>query len=190
MLDKLPSEFFNETESDKTSIQHNYGMLYDLAIEWLLMRNETIKVLEIGCSFFGLGSGHAFAAMPFVEKYVGIDAVVPEEKLPPKFIYLNGDAYTENIFGDIEKHAPFDLVIDDGSHIYEHQLFFMKNYHNFCNPTSVMICEDVLNNPLSLIWRFQELDDSIHAVTVPCEYSPDFVDNVALVRWNREGSHG
>ena len=190
MLDKLPSDYFKETNSDKTSAQHNYGMLYDLIVEWLLMRNEKIKVLEVGCSLFGIGSGHAFVSMPFVEKYVGIDAVIPETKLPPKFTYLHGDAYSEDIFPDIEKHVPFDLVIDDGSHLYRDQLFFMKNYQKFCKPTSVMVCEDVLNNPLSLIWRLQELDASIHAVTVPCEYSPDFVDNVALVKWNREEQNG
>ena len=54
MLDKLPSDYFKETNSDKTSAQHNYGMLYDLIVEWLLMRNEKIKVLEVGCSLFGI----------------------------------------------------------------------------------------------------------------------------------------
>ena len=186
---KLPSEYFVESESDKTSRQHDYGMLYDLIIEWLLIRSEFLRVLEVGCSLFGVGSGHAFSRMPFVEKYVGIDAVIPKLKLPDKFIYLHGDAYSEEIFEDIEKYAPFDLVIDDGSHAYQDQLFFMQNYGRFCKSTSVMICEDVLNNPLSLYWRLQELDDSVHAVTVPCDYSPDFVDNLALVKWNRGESN-
>ena len=185
---KLPSEYLLECESDKTSRQHNYGMLYDLIVEWLLIRSDFLRVLEVGCSMFSVGSGHAFSRMPFVEKYVGIDAVIPELKLPDKFIYLHGDAYSEDIFSDIEKHAPFDLVIDDGSHAYEDQLFFMQNYGRFCKPTSVMVCEDVFNSAYSVLCRLAELDDTVHAVTVPCDYSPDFVDNVALVKWNRGGS--
>ena len=187
---KLPSEYFAECETDKIGIQHNYGMLYDMVIEWLLIRSQFLRVLEVGCSMFGNGSGHAFARMPFVEKYVGVDAVVPELKLPEKFIFLHGDAYSESIFETIEKHAPFDLVIDDGSHLFQDQLFFMQNYGQFCKPTSVMICEDVFNSPLSLISRLQALDDTVHAVTVPGSFSPDFVDNLALVKWNRGTSDG
>ena len=183
MLDKLPSEYLTESESDKTGTQHNYGMLYDMLIEWLLIRSETLKVLEVGCALFDIGSGQAFSRMPFVEKYVGIDTVIPKLKLPEKFVYLHGDAYSENIFDDIEKHAPFDLLIDDGSHAYEDQLFFMKNYGRFSKPNSVMICEDVFNSPYSVLSRLNELDDTVHAITVPCDYSPDFIDNLALVRW-------
>lgn len=186
MLQKLPSEYFKDTNSDKIANTHNYGTLYDTIIEWILFHNKPpIKILEVGCSMFGIGSGHAFCRMPFVDKYVGIDSKIPDVSLPSKFVFIHGNAYSDEIFEQIDRYAPFDLVIDDGSHLCNDQVYFMKNYQKFCKPISVMVCEDVINNQIALMHRLNKLDNTIHAITVPCVYSPDFIDNIALVKWNR-----
>ena len=181
-----PSTYFQKTLSDKTGKKHDYTKVYDMFVEYLYLVNQQqpIRVLEIGVAHFGVGSGHAFCEMPFIEKYVGIDRKALQTPFSEKGIFIQGEAYSEDIFPQIQHHAPFHLIIDDGSHICEDQIFFFNKYCRFAADTTIMICEDIANNPRAINRRLDEIQDkSILSLTVPTSKTHDFLDNVALVKW-------
>ena len=141
-----PTDYFKETGTDKNLL---YPDFYDMVISALLhLEGAPLRVLEVGCIQFlnkwGSGSSNAFSKMPFIEKYVGIDKVAPEHAFGQKATFIQGDAYTAEMINQIQALSEkFHLVIDDGSHACEDQIFFLQNYERFCTPISAFICEDI-----------------------------------------------
>lgn len=132
----------------KDSDTLQYANLYELIINMLLMKKEDIRVLEIGVTVTlnksSEGSATAFCNMPFVSKYVGIDVKPPTVDLPPGATFILGDAYSEDTISKLKSMGEvFDLVIEDGSHLFCHQRDFFSVYRRFCEDVSVMVCEDV-----------------------------------------------
>ncbi len=141
---KLPSEYFAETDSDKTDYFHRYGDMYDLIFNSLLHLNaEPIRVLEIGVTRFGEGSGHAFCEMPYVEQFVGVDKSPLTKDLNGNGIFIKADAYVEPILDQLKQHAPFHLMIDDGLHQPYSWNYFLEHYRQFLATPGVMVVEDV-----------------------------------------------
>ena len=141
-----PSNYFQRTETDK---RIQYPDFYDMAIYALLhLVQVPLRVLEVGCTEIlnrnGSGSSNAFSNMPFIEKYVGIDKVAPAYAFGEKATFIQGNAYEAEMINQVQALSErFHLVIDDGSHACEDQIFFLQNYERFCAPISVLICEDV-----------------------------------------------
>ena len=141
-----PSNYFQKTGTDK---QFQYPDFYDMVISALLhLEQAPLRVLEIGCTQmlnkWGSGSSNAFSNMPFIEKYVGVDKVTPEHAFGQKATFIQGNAYKAEMINQIQALSEkFHLVIDDGSHACEDQIFFLQNYERFCTPISALICEDI-----------------------------------------------
>lgn len=152
-----PSDYFRIAKTDK----HHYHVFYDMAIPLLTAFNNSIRVLEIGCTAMlntvGSGSSNAFSKMPFVEKYVGIDRVAPENDFGEKATFLQGDAYTSEMVDKAGLLAEdYHLIIDDGNHDWRSQIKFFQMYERLCAPKSIVACEDV--NTL----RFHLLFDGVN----------------------------
>ncbi len=64
-------------------------------------------------------------------------------------VLLRVDAYLPSTVTRIWKQVPngFDVIIDDGSHIEEHQVFALHEYGKLLNPGGVMVIEDVQPHP-------------------------------------------
>lgn len=179
-----PTDYFRKTETDKIGHRHYYGTVYDFVMASLYHINgdHPLRVLEIGASHFHVGSGHAFCQMPFVEKYVGIDIKDLQAPFPEKGFFIKADAYREETLLEVSRHGTFHLLIDDGTHKYEDQIYFFKKYQRFCAPNGIMICEDVENNPGAINRRLEEINDkSLLTLTVPTTAG---LDNVILLKWN------
>ena len=61
-----------------------------------------------------------------------------------RYVINFADAYTKRTvesYGD----QKFDIIIDDGSHVVEHQIFFIQNYFDLLKDDGVMIIEDIQN---------------------------------------------
>ena len=143
---KLPSEHLAETDSDKTHDFHRYGDFYDMLILSLYHQNRTIplRVLEIGASRFGVGSGHAFCMMPEVKEYVGVDIKLLIEPFPNrKGVFIQGDAYTDEMVELLAKHDRFNLIIDDGSHELSDWEFVLNQYSTLLTNPGALVIEDV-----------------------------------------------
>ena len=188
--EKPPSAYLDESNSDKTGIRHDYGNLYDWLFSSLLFQNDMqpIRVLEIGVTMFGEGSGHAFAKMPFVEKFVGLDKNPIQEEFGEKGIFLNVDAYTEAGVQAAAAHGPYHLLIDDAEHIHSQQVAFFTMYTSLCATPGVMICEDVPK--MTIAKRLRAIKDpSLLHVRVPGSFiaAKGKSDNNVLLKTNMLG---
>ena len=167
--EKLPSAYLDESNSDKTGARHDYGSLYDWLFSSLLFQNgmQPIRVLEIGVTRFGEGSGHAFSKMPFVEKFVGLDKNPIREDFGEKGVFLNVDAYTQHGVQAAARYAPYHLLIDDAKHTHDQQVAFFSMYTPLCATPSVMICEDVPK--MTIAKRLKAIrDPSLLHIRAPC----------------------
>ena len=166
---KPPAQYFHECRSDKIIFPiRTYGETYDMAFSTLLFKlQRPLKILEIGVSHFGEGSGHAFEKMPYVERYVGID--INPLKVPfsnERSVLIQENAYSKEGFHGAKEYAPFDLIIDDSTHKVPDQLNFFRKYKTLTAEISIMICEDVgLENLVKMLSILK--DEKMHAVIVP-----------------------
>lgn len=128
--------------TDKSSLLHHYLSLYELLFEPL--RYKDIKILEIGVQF-GLSLKMWREYFPNAH-IVGIDSVdnsatwIPE---PNRGMDIRiRDAYCLDTVRQVGDQR-FDIIIDDGSHVPEHQQFFVKHYIPLLTSTGILIVEDV-----------------------------------------------
>lgn len=163
----LPSKLINESDSNKTHIANDYGSLYDLVISSLLQLNQKpIRALEIGFVHYGRASGHVFSEAPYIEKFVGVDVKRPMIPLPDKGVFIQSDAYAESTLELVKPHAPFHLIIDDGTHNIEHQQFFFKHYLQYLDTPGVFWCEDIKDSQVEECLEIFN-NPRIHAIKVP-----------------------
>jgi len=153
LVRKTPYEYLRETRSSKLSRGfHDYSNLYNMSIGSLIAyHGAPLRVMEIGVSLFGVGSGHAFSEMPYLEKYVGIDVDPVSSPLGEKGVFILGDAYSEEIFEKVKSEGPFHLLIDDGPHDYHFQETFFRMYRELATVPWMMICEDVMREHVDLL---------------------------------------
>jgi len=133
---------------------HRYGPIYDLLFyAQAYKKGSPVNVLEIG-----VASGISliiWSKLNFVKHVVGLDVLNPELTLNDKITFYNRNAYTQETIGFLKQnHDLFDIIIDDGSHAWEHQEFFLKNYDQLLTDNGIMYCEDIhasfLNNIMSI----------------------------------------
>ena len=144
MLLKGIKDLLKETNSDKQSA-HCYGFVYDLLFTKVFhQKGEKLNVLEIGVSEYGDGSLKAYALSEMVATAVGVDIVPYTGEMLENMRFHQLDAYTKNAVRYLEdKEGEFDIIIDDGSHLYEHQTFFLEHYGKLLRDGGLLICEDV-----------------------------------------------
>ena len=188
--EKPPSAYLDESNSDKTGVRHDYGNLYDWLFSSLLFQNDMqpIRVLEIGVTMFGEGSGHAFSKMPFVEKFVGLDKNPIQEEFGEKGVFLNVDAYTEEGVQSAAPYGPYHLLIDDAEHVHDQQVAFFAMYTSLCATPGIMICEDVPK--MTIAKRLRAIrDSSLLQVRVPGSFiaAKGKSDNNVLLKTNMIG---
>ena len=152
-----------ESNSNKCTF-HSYGAFYDAIFASLLFKvGKPLRVLEIGVSYFGEGSGHAFSKMPYVGKFVGVDVRQITGEFGGKGVFVQGNAYHTPIIEAVSKHGPFHLIIDDGDHNPRSQRIFLELYPPLACPVSAVICEDVMKHDIPLILSALQ-DETICAV--------------------------
>jgi len=184
-FETLPSKYISITLSDKTCKgSHDYSDLYDMVFATLLFQHGApLKVLEIGVSKFGYGSGHAFSNMPYVEKFVGIDVKPLSTPFSDKGTFIQCDAYDENALKEkIVPHGPFHLLIDDGLHTEKAMKRFFDLYRSIAAVPSIMVCEDVFLSRLSkLCSGIKSFDDQLSPIIVKVPAHPIAADNHAVL---------
>jgi hypothetical protein len=134
----MNSEFYkigNKAGTDKI-YHHGYHRFYDKYI-----KRDIKKLLEIGiddCKSVNLWLQYCPEATIY-----GLD--INKEFINGKLIVYKGD---QSSTGDLEKLVShtgndIDVIIDDGSHIPEHQLFSFNKLFSHVKPGGVYIIEDI-----------------------------------------------
>lgn len=127
--------------TDKSSIHHNYLVFYERFLE--KFRFETIKILEIGV-FEG-------RSLRMWEEYFQFGRIVGAD-INPDFQKHKSDRISVELLDQSKDsdlmsighaHGNFDLIIDDGSHIWEHQIKTLKYLFPIVRSGGIYILEDI-----------------------------------------------
>ena len=140
-----PSTALLNSSSDKERDgAHHYGRFYDDLFEVHTGRHgRSLRILEIGVSAFGGGSLEAWQSLETVGEVVAIDREPYQGSIGDKATFYQMDAYTKEAIEHLKNHAPFDIIIDDGSHTPSDQQFFIENYWELLEEGGQLVCEDV-----------------------------------------------
>ncbi|WP_372828315.1 class I SAM-dependent methyltransferase [Polaromonas sp.] len=106
-------------------------------------RNKHCRILEIGVQ--NGGSLQLYQKyFPRAEKIVGIDINPKCKRVESGNIHIEIGSQTDRDFlNDVNAtHGPFDIVIDDGSHVFDHQIASFETLFPQLSPTGVYIVED------------------------------------------------
>ncbi len=126
--------------TDKSSEVHNYCVKYEKYLPF--ERHDYLKILEIGVL-----NGESLKTWKeyFYNSYIiGID-INPDCKKyeEDKVIVEIGSQIDENFLKYIcEKYGPFDMILDDGSHMNEHVIFSFEKLFPYVKPNGVYVMED------------------------------------------------
>lgn len=114
-------------------------------------QSETLNLLEIGIETGGsLALFHDFLSNSTVH---GIDTDLSKIKINvsdfKRMKTFNFDAYDKNNWNLLP--IKYDIIIDDGSHIYENQIFFLNNFLELLNDNGILVLEDISSDNLDLL---------------------------------------
>lgn len=134
-------ELFDKTEKPSTKWT-GYFDVYERHLSKFV--GKAPKILEIGV----LGGG----SIELWLKYFGEGTQVIGVDIDPRCLEYKYDGNAQVIMGDqsdpdfwdqfLDKHTDFDIIIDDGSHIMEHQVLTLAKTFPHLKVGGVYICED------------------------------------------------
>jgi cephalosporin hydroxylase len=128
--------------TDKSSDIHNYCDKYEKYLPF--NRNDKLKILEIGVL-----NGKSLLTWKeyfYESQIIGID-INPDckqyENKESNIIVEIGSQVDHVFLNDImREYGPFDMILDDGSHINEHVIFSFEYLFQSVKPGGVYIVED------------------------------------------------
>ena len=138
--------------TDKSSALHDYLSFYEPFFDEI--REDSIRLLEIGV-FFG-------QSLQVWSEYFPNGMIIGADIHPGArtlsvgsgvIIEIVDQSNIEDLVQLAVKHGPFDIVIEDGSHLWEHQITTFKTLFPFLKSDGIYIVEDLHTN-------FGELGDS------------------------------
>lgn len=160
-LDKLAEG--NNFATDKSKYGHNFNKLYHKYFQEL--RDDPLNLLEVG-----VAAGHSIQmwAKYFTNaKLVSLDHDIKGYHYPPndRITIVKGDQRDTNLLMDLHtNHGPFDIIIDDGSHIDSYTKTTFDTLFPLLKSGGLYIVED--------------LHTSYHSVVHGIDNTPDFINHV------------
>ena len=158
--------------TDKSSLFHNYCVKYEKYLPF--KRDQKIKILEIGV--FN-GSSINMWREYYPNCYVvGIDidsSCIKYEKIENK-LFVEIGSQIDDIFLNkvIEKHGPFDLIIDDGSHMQSHMIFSFEKLFPELKKSGIYIVEDTCCS------YWSEYEGGLNKSNTSIEYLKSLIEHV------------
>jgi cephalosporin hydroxylase len=130
--------------TDKASHAHDYLRFYESL--FAPMRDQNITILE-----FGIWQGASLSTWADYfpnAKIVGADINATTRRLERERVHVEilDQSNIEEVTRLAVKHGPFDLVIDDGSHMWEHQITSLRTMFPFLRNNGYYIVEDLQTN--------------------------------------------
>ena len=127
--------------TDKSSKKHNYLSFYEIFVAPL--RNKKVKVMEIGV-FNG-------ASLRMWRDYFPDGYVLGVDNKPHTLVHAgeridvrHGDQnFPDGLANLAQEFGPFDIIIDDGSHLWHHQINTMKALLPLVKSGGIYIVEDL-----------------------------------------------
>lgn len=166
-LDRLAIEY----GTDKSSEKHNYCVKYEKYLPF--KRHEQINILEIG-----ILDGKSLLTWKeyfYRANILGIDINPNCKKFEePRIQVVIGSQDDGNFLSRTwQQYGPFDMILDDGSHMNEHVIYSFEHLFGSVKSGGVYVIEDVatsyfpwygggLNDPKSMMEYFKKLADDVN----------------------------
>ena len=133
-------------ETDKSSAHHNYAVKYDRLLS--SKRESAARILEIGVLN---GASLRMWRSYFTNAHIYALGINPDccKQTDDRITVLIGDQGNVCDLHELAKHGPFDLIVDDGSHRYEHQIASFRELWDSVAKTGLYIVEDIATS----YWR-------------------------------------
>ncbi len=130
--------------TDKSSAHHDYLRFYERFFGE--RRTSAGSVLEIG--IFGGASLRTWEAYFERATIIGADIDPSTRRFAQGRIAVEiiDQSNLEALVALALKHAPFDIIIEDGSHHWEHQITTLRTLFPFLKPGGIYIVEDLQTN--------------------------------------------
>ncbi|MBU8542728.1 hypothetical protein ACFOEH_03390 [Roseomonas sp. CGMCC 1.13459] len=140
-------------KTDKSSVHHDYLGFYESFLAG--RRAEPIRILEVGVL-----NG---ASLRMWEEYFPAATVIGADIVPASRRFERGRVRIEILDqSNIEeltqlavRHGPFDLIIEDGSHMCEHQITSLRTLFPFVRNGGIYIVEDLQTNYGAMLERYR-----------------------------------
>ncbi len=137
------SESFVEIGARYDSDKGTYHRYYEVYDSLLTRHRKTAgNMLELGV-YRGESMKVWVDAFP-KKKIYGIDAHLhPGLELSDTWTFHQDDAYQSAALAWAETYGPFDVIIDDGPHLWEPQAYVVQNYSRLLSRNGTLIIEDI-----------------------------------------------
>ncbi len=129
------------TGTDKSSKHHGYLTFYDQFFNKI--RHKSVNILEIGIDKgASLYMWRAYFNNGIIN---GIDINQETKSLEKERVIIHiGDQTDQKFIETIgQKFGPFDVIIDDGSHIWDHQMTSLRYLYKFLKYDGFYVIEDL-----------------------------------------------
>jgi len=156
-------------KSDKSSRYHNYAVKYDKILA--PFRESFFSILEIG-----VARGQSIRMWTDYFPKATIHGADINKAFKSCELYCSRikfhvlDQTNEAQLKNLEQFAPFDFIIDDGTHLWKEQILTFKTIFPYVKKGGIYIVEDTTtsywkeydNNPISTIEFFKTLVDDVN----------------------------
>ncbi len=180
---------FGSDKGDLIGAKHNYTPLYDFILR--PFKDKDVRLLEIGLlrggPELGFDASRETTAPPSIQmwldflpkaKIVGFDISDFSNYQSNRFSFIRGDSSNPNDLENLlQKHAPFDFVIDDASHASYHQLMAFLKIFPSMNSGGVYIIEDLHWQPPTI----EDLCPKCSQARLFVEWAMGFISDDMLV---------
>lgn len=157
--------------TDKSSLIHDYCVKYEKYLPF--KRDDKLKILEIGV--LNGSSVKTWKEYFFNSEIVGLDINLKCKQYEEDRITIEiGSQFDSEFLKYVaEKHGPFDMILDDGSHINEHVIFSFNNLFKYVKSKGLYVVEDACTSywndyggsakgPHTMISYFKERIDEVN----------------------------
>lgn len=125
---------------------HLYTPIYHQLFSGL--RQQPIKVLEIGIGGYSSPRAGGLSLRMWADYFpqatiVGLDIEPKNLDLPPRVSVVQGSQVDHGLLVRLNaEHGPFDVVIDDGSHVVSHMIDSFRTLYPIMAPDGIYSIED------------------------------------------------
>ena len=162
--------------TDKSSLHHDFLRLYESFLSPL--RDRTLRLLEIG-----VWTGQSLRTWA---EYFPQARVVGVDINPGARQFAGGQVAVEiadqsdaaQLAALAEAHGPFDVVIDDGSHVWAHQILTLRTLLPSVRPGGFYVLEDIDTSYGALAEQYRG-----DATVSPVQYLRTMSDYLLGDRW-------
>ena len=161
------AEFY---KTDKAGTMHNYAVKYEKYLPF--NRYDNLKILEIGV--LRGESVKMWKDYFYRSQIIGVDIdsncqQYEEERINIEIGSQIDDDFLKRVSN---KYGPFDMILDDGSHMNSHQIFSFEHLFKTINSGGVYIVEDCCTS------YWEEYDGGRYKKGTAIEYFKGVVDEV------------